>query len=82
MSNGKKLTRQNGLTIQAFRIKAGKKPGPFSVEVGIAYSTLDNIEKERKSASPEVLHRIALALDVPVGAIIRDAALLAESEVA
>lgn len=76
-----KLPRQNGLTIRYFRIKAGKKPGEFATESRIAYSTLDNIENERKEASVEVLHRIAQALDVPVRAIVRDpASLLLDSQ--
>jgi DNA-binding XRE family transcriptional regulator len=74
----KGLTRHNGATIKAFRVKAGKKPGEFASEVLIAYSTLDNIEKERKEASIEVLHRIAAALQVPVEAIVRDPAVLVE----
>lgn len=71
--------RQNGLAIRHLRIKAGKKPGEFATAARISYSTLDNIENERKSASFEVLHRIASALDVPVGAIIRDSSLFAEA---
>jgi transcriptional regulator with XRE-family HTH domain len=70
--------RQNGLAIRHLRIKSGKKPGEFATDARISYSTLDNIENERKNASPEVLHRIAAALDVPVGALIRDAALFSD----
>lgn len=70
------MTRQNGLTIRWYRIKAGKKPGEFATLARISYSTLDNIENERKSASLEVLHRIADALGVPVGALVRDPASL------
>lgn len=71
--------RQNGLAIRWFRIKAGRKPGEFAEAVGISYSSLDNIENERRSAGIEVLHRIAVELDVPVGAVsrsslVRDAA--------
>lgn len=72
-----KSTRQNGMAIRHLRIKSGKKPGEFATAARISYSTLDNIENERKSASPEVLHRIAAALDVPVQAIIREASLFA-----
>lgn len=57
-------------------------PGEFATLARISYSTLDNIENERKNASPEVLHRIAVALDVPVQAIIRDSSLFnADAEV-
>lgn len=71
-----RLKRHNGAAIRAFRIKDGKKPGPFATEALISYSTLDNIENERKEASLEVLHRIASALNVPVEAIVRDPATL------
>lgn len=67
-----KPTRHNGLSIRHFRIKDGVKPGAFAAAAGIAYSTLDNIENERKEASVETLHRIAKLLDVPVGALLRD----------
>jgi transcriptional regulator with XRE-family HTH domain len=73
--NGK-LKRHNGATIRAFRIKDGKKPGQFASECLISYSTLDNIENERKEASLEVLYRIAGVLNVPVEAIVRDPASL------
>lgn len=71
-----KLTRHNGLAIKCFRVKDGLKPGEFAAKALIAYSTLDNLEKERKEASLEVLHRIANALNVPVEAIVRDPSIL------
>ncbi|VXB83463.1 helix-turn-helix domain-containing protein [Aeromicrobium sp. 9AM] len=76
-----KTKRQNGHTIRHFRIKGGMKPGEFATLARISYSTLDNIENERRNASPEVLHRIAIALDVPVEALIRDAKLFASEQV-
>lgn len=80
-----KLTRHNGAAIRAFRVKDGLKPGQFATKALMSYSTLDNIENERKEASLEALHRIAGALNVPVEAIVRDPASLvvpAGSEVA
>lgn len=71
-----KLTRHNGAAIRALRIKDGLKPGPFATKALMSYSTLDNIENERKEASLEALHRIATALNVPVEAIVRDPATL------
>jgi len=71
-----KMTRHNGAAIRAFRIKDGFKPGPFATKALMSYSTLDNIENERKEASLEALHRIAGALNVPVEAIVRDPATL------
>lgn len=77
----RRLTRHNGAAIRAFRIQAGLKPGEFANKALIAYSTLDNIEKERKEASLEVLHRIASALLISPEAIVRDPAfLIADSE--
>ncbi|MCF6376937.1 helix-turn-helix domain-containing protein [Nocardioides KLBMP 9356] len=75
-----KTPRQNGLAIRHLRIKSGMKPGPFATKALISYSTLDNIENERKNASPEVLYRIASALDVPVQALIREPGLFAVEE--
>lgn len=71
------VSRQNGSAIRALRIKSGLKPGEMATAARISYSTLDNIENERKNASAEVLHRIASVLDVPVAALIRDPALFA-----
>jgi transcriptional regulator with XRE-family HTH domain len=71
------LKRHNGTAIRCFRIKlTGLKPGEFANKAGIAYSTLDNIENERKEASLEAIHRIADALGVPPEAIVRDPAYL------
>lgn len=67
-----KMTRHNGAAIRALRVKDGLKPGPFATKALMSYSTLDNIENERKEASLEALHRIAGALNVPVEAIVRD----------
>jgi transcriptional regulator with XRE-family HTH domain len=74
------LKRHNGTAIRCMRIKIAKlKPGEFARVAGIAYSTLDNIENERKEASLEALHRIADALGVPPEAIVRDPACLVPS---
>lgn len=79
----RKMKRHNGAAIRALRMKDGKKPGPFATECLVSYSTLDNIENERKEASVEVLYRIANVLNVSVEAIVRDpATLLAASDTA
>lgn len=72
MSSTTSTTRHNGVAIRCFRVKAGMKPGPFATKAGISYAHLDNLENERKEASLEVLHRIAVALDVPVTALVRN----------
>lgn len=74
-----KLRRHNGASIRALRIKDGLKPGQFATKALMSYSTLDNIENERKEASIEALYRIAAALNVPVEAIVRDPATLVAS---
>lgn len=71
-----KLTRHNGAAITALRVKDGHKKGQFATKALMSYSTLDNIENERKEASLEALYRIANALHVPVEAIVRDPATL------
>lgn len=77
MPSAPPLKRHNGTAIRCFRIKlTGLKPGAFANRAGIAYSTLDNIENERKEASLEALQRIADALGVPPEAIVRDPSFL------
>lgn len=67
-----KLTRHNGATLRAFRIKAGKKLADLAAEANCSYQQLNNVEAERKEASLELLHRLAAALEVPVAALVRD----------
>ena len=74
------LKRHNGPAIRALRIKDGVKPGPFATKAMVSYAHLDNIENERKEASPEVLYRIAAALNVPIEAIVRDPSFLVTSD--
>lgn len=71
----------NGTAIRCFRVKQGDKPGDFAKKIGVAYSTLDNIENERRGASLEVLYRIAAALDVPIRALLRDPSILDHEQV-
>lgn len=69
---GTAVQSHNGLTIRYMRIKDGQKRTEFAESLRISYQHLDNLENERKGASPELIHRIATALNVPVGAILRD----------
>lgn len=66
------LTRHNGATIRAFRVKAGKKVKDLAAEAKCSWQQLDNIENERKEASLELLNRLAAVLEVPVVALVRD----------
>ncbi len=68
--------RHNGPAIRALRVKSGFKPGEFATKSSISYAHLDNLENERKQASVEVIHRIAMALSVPPECIVRDRAFL------
>lgn len=67
-----KLTRHNGAALRSLRIKSGKKVGELADDAKCSYQQLDNLENERKEASIELLTRIAQALEVPVGALVRD----------
>jgi transcriptional regulator with XRE-family HTH domain len=65
-------TKQNGTAIKTFRVLRGLSRDDLVKKLtGVSYPYLANIENEYKDPTPEVLHRIALALDVPVAAICR-----------
>ena len=55
-----------GEVIRQRRRERGLKVGEFAASVSISPQHLDNIEAGRKSASIEVLYRIANALDLPI----------------
>ncbi len=44
----------------------------LATRAGSSYSHIANLETETKVASPELLHRIAAALDVPIAALLRE----------
>lgn len=69
---------QNGTAIRTFRELRGLSRDDLAQRVDLSYPYLANIENEHKVPTPEVLHRIALALDVPVAAICRRAIYAAE----
>lgn len=58
------VKRQDGPLIRSLRRAAGHKQGEFAGMVRLHVNSLDNIERNRRNASPEVLHRIANALGV------------------
>jgi transcriptional regulator with XRE-family HTH domain len=64
--------RQNGLAIRCLREKDGWHQPEFARKVGMSQAALSNIEREKRSARPATIHRIAHALRVPVAAITRD----------
>ena len=65
--------RQNGTAIRTFRVLRCMSRDELVEKLQtISYPYLANIENEHKSATPEVLHKIAKALDVPVASIVRE----------
>jgi len=64
--------RQNGAAIRSLREKDGWHQPDFAREVGMSQSALSNIEREKRSARPATIHRIARVLRVPVAAITRE----------
>src|SRR5215475_13785228 len=64
--------RQNGAARRSLREKDGWHQPEFARKVGMSQSALSNIEREKRSARPATIHRIAHALRVPVAAITRD----------
>jgi transcriptional regulator with XRE-family HTH domain len=64
--------RQNGAAIRSLREKDGWHQPEFARKVGMSQAALSNIEREKRSARPATIHRIARALRVPVAAITRD----------
>jgi transcriptional regulator with XRE-family HTH domain len=64
--------RQNGAAIRSLREKDGWHQPEFARKVGMSQSALSNIEREKRSARPATIHRIARALRVPVAAITRE----------
>lgn len=73
-SRSRDTLEQNGAAIRALRQKDGYTAEAFALQVGVSYSHYRNIENEHRSASIEVLNRIARQLVVPLAAILRDPA--------
>lgn len=70
--------RHNGMAIRTIRQIRGISRDDLAQQCGVSYPYFANIENEHKDGTPELIHKIALALDVPVAAILR-APLLAEA---
>jgi len=64
--------RQNGAAIRCLREKDGWHQPEFARKVGMSQAALSNIEREKRTARPATIHRIARALRVPVAAITRE----------
>ena len=59
------LTRQNGYAVRTFRQLRGLSVDDLAKKIGVTAPHLRNLENEHRSARPEHLAAIALALDVP-----------------
>jgi len=64
-------TRQNGSAIRAIREMRGLSRNSLAAKIGKSYSYYCNIENEHKEPTAEMLHSIAMWLDVPVAALLR-----------
>lgn len=61
----KREMRRRGATIRALREARGASPQQLANKVGIARPTLANIELGHRGIRPELLPKLADALDVP-----------------
>lgn len=61
----------NGQALRSFRIIRGVSRADLAEQAGSSYSHIANLETEAKDPSPELLHRLARVLDIPVGALTR-----------
>jgi len=73
--------RHNGSAITTIRKIRGISRDELAQRIGTSYPYLANIENEHKEGTPELIHKIALALDVPVSAIVRQPLMAAPEQV-
>jgi transcriptional regulator with XRE-family HTH domain len=64
-------TKHNGTAIRTFREMRAMSRDDLAQKIGKSYPYLANIELENKEPPAETLNAIALALDVPIAAILR-----------
>jgi transcriptional regulator with XRE-family HTH domain len=62
----------NGHALRIIRERSGLSVSALASEVGISQPHLSNIERGHRRASPEVSHRLAVALRVPLLALLAD----------
>lgn len=69
----------NGEALRTFRVIRGLSREALATKAAPAsYSHIANLETETKEPSPELLHRISQALDVPPSALTRGKTVFAE----
>jgi transcriptional regulator with XRE-family HTH domain len=71
VTNPPQPKRHNGCAIKTIRTIRGISRDDLANVVGVSYPYLANVENEHKDGTPELLHKIAMALDVPIAAILR-----------
>ena len=59
----------NAEALKAIRIKDGQSMAELARKAGISRQYLNDIEKRRRGASPDVRRRLAAGLNVPTSAI-------------
>ena len=62
----------NGHALRIIRERSGLSVSALASQVGISQPHLSNIERGRRRASPEVSQRLAVALRVPLLALLAD----------
>lgn len=62
----------NGDALRTFRVMRGYSRADLAERAKpLSYSHVANLENEEKVPSPELANRLALALDVPLAALVR-----------
>lgn len=62
----------NGASLRVIRTRSGWSVSSLAEKVGCKPSHISNIEAGRRQASPELVHRLAKVLDVPLQSLISD----------
>lgn len=62
----------NRYALTYLRERSGFSKSSLAREVGISVGTLADLESGRRNASPEMIRRLAVALKVPIPALIGD----------
>lgn len=66
-----RLTPQNGIAVRVIRENLGITRKQLAEKIGISQPHLRNLETENRSATREIISRLADALGVPLAAITR-----------
>lgn len=64
--------RINKAALQTIRLRSGLNKSQLATRAGVSTGTLNDLESGRRGGSPELIKKVAVALDVPVLALITD----------